>query len=106
MLNALQINQKIISNRLSIEQSIKLWRFRKSTGHLCILILPEYRISVLPAHTYEIVITKAWFPLDRNAIVESYDSNMFWLTGKRLTGIYGNTFFFHKLQPTWVIVVP
>ena len=30
---------------------------------------------------------KAWFPLDRNAIVESYDSSMFSLTAKRLTGI-------------------
>ena len=63
----------------------------------------------LPTSELFIVILcdpKAWFPLDRNAIVESYDSSMFWLTAKRLMGIYDNTFFFHKLEPIWVRLMP
>ena len=31
---------------------------------------------------------KVWFPLDRNAIVESYDSSMFWFITKRLMRTY------------------
>ena len=29
--------------------------------------------------------SKAWFPLDRNRIVKSYDSSRFWLIAERLT---------------------
>ena len=46
-------------------------------------------ISHLIQKSYEATaicgITKAWFPLDRNAIVESYDPSMFSLSAKRLT---------------------
>ena len=53
-----------------------------------------------------LLTSKAWFPLNRNATVGSYDSNMFCLTAKRSMGNYGNTFFFHKLEPTWVRLMP
>ena len=56
--------------------------------------------------SHHVIVASAWFPLDRNAIVESYDSSMFCLTAKRLMRICGNTFFFHKLEPTWVRLMP
>ena len=44
----------------------------------------------------------AWFPLDRNAIMKSYDSSISSLTAKRLMRIYWNIFYFHKPEPAWV----
>ena len=40
---------------------------------------------------------KAGFPLDRNVIVEWYDSSLFWFTAERLMRIYGHRFFFRFL---------
>ena len=58
MLDALQIqSQKLYLIDLSIEQSTKVLKFRKSAGHLCIWILPEYCSLALPAHAYKMVIT-------------------------------------------------
>ena len=48
----------------------------------------------------------AWFPSDRNAVVESYDSSLFWRPAKRLMRIYGNTFFFRKCEPALVRLMP
>ena len=63
-------------------------------------------MNFLDSAKFGMIVSKAWFPLDRNAIVESHDSSMFGLTAERLMGIYGNTFFFHKLEPTWVRLMP
>ena len=53
-------SKKLYLIDLSIEQSTKLWRFRKSTGRFCIWILPEYCSSALQAHAYKIVLTTVW----------------------------------------------
>ena len=54
---------------LSIEHSTKLWRFRKSTGHFCIWILPEYCSSALPAYAYEIITTTICVQIDTTVSV-------------------------------------
>ena len=53
-------SKKLYLIDLSIEQSMKLWRFRNSAGRFCISILPEYCISALTAQAYMTVITELY----------------------------------------------
>ena len=69
-LKALQINKKkLYLIDLSIEQSVKLWRIRKSAGHFCIRILPEYCSSALPAHVYSMVVTTVCVEIDNFSVI-------------------------------------
>ena len=51
-----QSKKKLHLIDLSIEQSKKLWRLRKSVGRFCIWILPDYCIAALPAYAYKMVM--------------------------------------------------
>ena len=69
MLNALQISKTLYFIDLSIEQSTKLWRSRKSAGRSCIWNLPEYCSSARPAHAYKILITTVCVQIDNVSLI-------------------------------------
>ena len=56
--------KKLYLTDLSIEQSMKLCRFRNSAGRFCISTSPEYCSSALTAQAYKMVITTVCVQID------------------------------------------